>query len=173
MSPRRSRSDMTLRTEAGDSVIGSWRARLREPTGSPVARYVSTISRKIVRERSLSRCRFVRLAEAGLPKGFSVLMVVPGATLRCVVHRRIYEQALGNVKPCGPPRMSSLPWSLSLVQLIHCPINPEDLAPILPCGRRRGLRPLAADLLELRPRRAPGGEPDEPIHAAFDAVGIS
>ena len=29
---------MTLRIEAGDSVIGSARARLREPTGSPVAR---------------------------------------------------------------------------------------------------------------------------------------
>ncbi len=29
---------MTLRTEAGDSVIGIRRARLREPTGSPVAR---------------------------------------------------------------------------------------------------------------------------------------
>ena len=29
---------MTLRTEAGDSVIGSARERLREPTGSPVAR---------------------------------------------------------------------------------------------------------------------------------------
>ena len=29
---------MTLRTEAGDSVIGRIRARLREPTGSPVAR---------------------------------------------------------------------------------------------------------------------------------------
>ncbi len=29
---------MTLRTEAGDSVIGMMRDRLREPTGSPVAR---------------------------------------------------------------------------------------------------------------------------------------
>ena len=29
---------MTLRTEAGDSVIGSARLKLREPTGSPVAR---------------------------------------------------------------------------------------------------------------------------------------
>ena len=36
--PSCSRSDITLRTEAGDSVIGSRRARLREPTGSPVAR---------------------------------------------------------------------------------------------------------------------------------------
>ena len=27
---------MTLRTEAGDSVIGRMRERLREPTGSPV-----------------------------------------------------------------------------------------------------------------------------------------
>ena len=29
---------MTLRTEAGDSVMGSARLKLREPTGSPVAR---------------------------------------------------------------------------------------------------------------------------------------
>jgi hypothetical protein len=29
---------MTLRTEAGDSVIGRTREMLREPTGSPVAR---------------------------------------------------------------------------------------------------------------------------------------
>ena len=29
---------MTLRTEAGDKVIGMMRDRLREPTGSPVAR---------------------------------------------------------------------------------------------------------------------------------------
>ena len=29
---------MTLRTEAGDSVIGRARLKLREPTGSPVAR---------------------------------------------------------------------------------------------------------------------------------------
>ena len=29
---------MTLRIEAGDSVIGSTRDRLREPTGSPVSR---------------------------------------------------------------------------------------------------------------------------------------
>ena len=36
MRPRCSRSDITLRTEAGDSVIGNKRARLREPTGSPV-----------------------------------------------------------------------------------------------------------------------------------------
>ena len=36
--PACSRSDITLRTEAGDSVIGMMRDRLREPTGSPVAR---------------------------------------------------------------------------------------------------------------------------------------
>ena len=29
---------MTLRTEAGDKVMGSARLRLREPTGSPVVR---------------------------------------------------------------------------------------------------------------------------------------
>ena len=29
---------MTLRIEAGDSAMGSTRARLRDPTGSPVAR---------------------------------------------------------------------------------------------------------------------------------------
>ena len=29
---------MTLRTEAGDSVIGKARLKLRDPTGSPVAR---------------------------------------------------------------------------------------------------------------------------------------
>ncbi len=29
---------MTLRTEAGDKVIGRARLKLREPTGSPVAR---------------------------------------------------------------------------------------------------------------------------------------
>ena len=36
--PSCSRSDITLRTEAGDSVIGRMRDRLREPTGSPVVR---------------------------------------------------------------------------------------------------------------------------------------
>ena len=34
--PSCSRSAITLRIEAGDSVIGSTRERLREPTGSPV-----------------------------------------------------------------------------------------------------------------------------------------
>ena len=29
---------MTLRTEAGDSVMGKARLKLREPTGSPVVR---------------------------------------------------------------------------------------------------------------------------------------
>ena len=38
MRPSCSRSDMTLRIEAGDRVIGSARDRLREPTGSPVSR---------------------------------------------------------------------------------------------------------------------------------------
>ena len=52
-----SRSAMTLRTEAGDSVIGMRREILREPTGSPVARYDSTICRKISRERSSSCAR--------------------------------------------------------------------------------------------------------------------
>ena len=36
--PAASRSDMTLRIEAGDSGIGRSRDRLREPTGSPVVR---------------------------------------------------------------------------------------------------------------------------------------
>ncbi len=45
---------MTFRTEAGDSAIGSARDRLRDPTGSPVERYVSTIERKMVRVRSSS-----------------------------------------------------------------------------------------------------------------------
>ena len=54
MSPAASRSAITLRTEAGDSCIGIMRERLREPTGSPVARYDSTIWRKISRERSSS-----------------------------------------------------------------------------------------------------------------------
>src|SRR4029077_17388241 len=47
----------TLRTEAGDSGIEIRRARLREPTGSPAARWLSTIWRKISRERSLSATR--------------------------------------------------------------------------------------------------------------------
>ena len=42
---------MTLRTVAGESAIGSRRAMLREPTGSPVVRKPSTIWRKISRER--------------------------------------------------------------------------------------------------------------------------
>jgi hypothetical protein len=43
-----------LRIEAGDRPIGSAFDRLRDPTGSPVDRYVSTIERKIARVRSLS-----------------------------------------------------------------------------------------------------------------------
>ena len=38
INPACSRSAMTLRTEAGDSAIGSSLEMLREPTGSPVAR---------------------------------------------------------------------------------------------------------------------------------------
>ena len=45
---------MTLRMEAGDSAMGSRRDRFFEPTGSPVARYRSTIWRKISRERSFN-----------------------------------------------------------------------------------------------------------------------
>src|SRR5689334_2697109 len=42
---------MTFRTEAGDSDMGRMRLRLREPTGSPVSRYESTMRLKISRER--------------------------------------------------------------------------------------------------------------------------
>src|ERR1700722_159173 len=56
---------MTLRTEAGDSVIGMMREWLREPTGSPVARELSTIWRKISRERSLSWARLISLEPIG------------------------------------------------------------------------------------------------------------
>ena len=45
---------MTLRMEAGDRAMGRNRDRFFEPTGSPVARYWSTIRRKISRERSFS-----------------------------------------------------------------------------------------------------------------------
>ncbi len=38
ISPAASRSAITLRTEAGESVIGMRREMLREPAGSPVAR---------------------------------------------------------------------------------------------------------------------------------------
>jgi hypothetical protein len=66
---------MTLRIEAGDSVMGRWRERLREPTGSPVVRYDSTICLKMVRERSLSFCSSERLPGAlGRLNGLSVLM---------------------------------------------------------------------------------------------------
>src|SRR4029450_1066125 len=53
MRPRLSRSDMTLRTEAGDSVMGSARLRLREPTGSPGGRWVSTIPLEVSGERAV------------------------------------------------------------------------------------------------------------------------
>ncbi len=43
---------MTLRMVAGDRLIGRRRARVREPTGSPVATYCSTISRKTAAERA-------------------------------------------------------------------------------------------------------------------------
>jgi hypothetical protein len=48
---------MTFLTEAGDSAIGSMRLMLREPTGSPVARYESTMRLKISRERRSRVCR--------------------------------------------------------------------------------------------------------------------
>src|ERR1700734_3615677 len=54
MSPSSSRSCITLRTEAGDSDIGSMRDKCREPTGSPEERYESTMLRKISRDRALS-----------------------------------------------------------------------------------------------------------------------
>ena len=54
MSPSSSRSCITLRTEAGDSDIGSMRDRCREPTGSPEERYELTMLRKISRERAFS-----------------------------------------------------------------------------------------------------------------------
>ncbi len=61
---------MTFRTEAGESVIGISFDRLREPTGSPVARYDSTIWRKISRERSSSCAR----PGFGIPMGGSIFM---------------------------------------------------------------------------------------------------
>ncbi len=42
---------MTARMLAGLSVIGSRRASVRLPTGTPVARYSSTTSRRIVAAR--------------------------------------------------------------------------------------------------------------------------
>ncbi len=43
---------MTLRMVAGDRLMGKRRARVREPTGSPVATYCSTISRSTAAERA-------------------------------------------------------------------------------------------------------------------------
>ena len=51
---------MTLRTVAGDSAIGSSRDKVRDPTGSPFSKNVSTIFEKIARERSLSSSIIVR-----------------------------------------------------------------------------------------------------------------
>ena len=53
-SPISSRSDMTLRMVAGDSGVVRRRDSVREPMGSPVVTYSSTISRKISRERSFN-----------------------------------------------------------------------------------------------------------------------
>ena len=60
--PASVRSAMTLRIVAGDSGSGSRRDRVRLPTGSPVSRYCSTISRKMAAERS-SRPSAVRVSE--------------------------------------------------------------------------------------------------------------
>src|SRR3954470_6463214 len=65
---------MTLRTEAGESVIGRARDRLREATGSPGVRELSTIWRKISRERSFRAASAppyaeVRGEELGLDMG--------------------------------------------------------------------------------------------------------
>src|SRR3990167_7125722 len=59
---------MTLRTDAGESHTGTRREILRDPAGSPVARYDSTIWRKISRERS-SICARLIFAE---PMGTSM-----------------------------------------------------------------------------------------------------
>ena len=45
---------MTLRTVAGDRLIGSSCDSVRDPTGSPFSKKLSTIFAKITRERSLS-----------------------------------------------------------------------------------------------------------------------
>src|SRR5580704_14836643 len=52
--PSSSRSAITLRIVAGDKFWPRRRDRVREPIGSPVATYPSTIRRKISRLRSLS-----------------------------------------------------------------------------------------------------------------------
>ncbi len=56
---------MTLRTEAGESAVGSRREMLREPTGSPVSRYWSTMRLKISRERRSRPCIAERRSGAG------------------------------------------------------------------------------------------------------------
>ena len=51
-SPASVRSAMTLRMVAGERLMGRRRARVRDPTGSPVATYCSTISRSTAAERA-------------------------------------------------------------------------------------------------------------------------
>ncbi len=53
-SPASVRSAMTLRIVAGESAIGSRRASVRLPTGSPLATYCSTISRSTAAARGSS-----------------------------------------------------------------------------------------------------------------------
>ncbi len=59
---------MTLRTEAGDSEIGNRRDRCRDPIGSPLARYESTMRRKISRAREFEIGQGARFG-AGLVGG--------------------------------------------------------------------------------------------------------
>src|SRR6185295_14649706 len=77
--------------------MGIRREILREPTGSPVAKYDSTICRKISRERSSSCARLTRVE----PMGTSIFITCVRLNLFAQICAP--RLSLGQVSPCKPP----------------------------------------------------------------------
>src|ERR1044071_468646 len=107
-----SRSAITLRMEAGDKACGSRWDKVRDPTGSPLAKKASTRWRKTSRGRSVKPC--------GLTKG------VRGAKVKLLkflifpvpVARRARDP-IGNAPRLAPP-IYEAPCALQLAPLTRC-----------------------------------------------------
>src|SRR3954471_2123580 len=87
---------MTLRTDAGDSDIGRILEIWRDPTGSPVARYDSTIRLNISRDRRSSEINADR-------RGASLLAVGLGSFTAGIKRRSLpcFKAPLSRPLTCG------------------------------------------------------------------------
>ena len=113
--PSSSRSCITLRTEAGDREIGSMRDKCREPTGSPVVRYDSTMRRKISRERAFKFASAPSSA-AGRSAGEAMApgrMAVRAAARKTIGRARSSRAPLRDAQGCRnrsrPPKVTPSP----------------------------------------------------------------